>query len=164
MGSINQKYIMIKLKSSGKASFFLPAFVILGLLLAWYLITFANLFPAYAHCPEQSGKLQEEIRAGRLINDATWRAAVGPPATLYSCRTLAGTTPACRQAGICSHAQLLPFSVTTCMDPFRHSLVPYWRQASGFPDLHGEFFPAGAGHNGGSGYHSQYLFPCSKGL
>jgi ABC-type nitrate/sulfonate/bicarbonate transport system permease component len=57
-------------KSANAIRFLLPALVILGMLLAWYLISFANLFPAYAlPSPEQSEKFQEEIRAGRLIND-----------------------------------------------------------------------------------------------
>jgi NitT/TauT family transport system permease protein len=62
--------------------FLFPAFVILGILLAWFLVTLANLFPAYAlPSPVAVWKsFLEEIKAGRLVNDmiaSLWRVAVG---------------------------------------------------------------------------------------
>ncbi len=62
--------------------FFLPVVVILVIMLAWYLVSLANLFPAYAlPSPGSVWKsFLEEIRAGRLINDmiaSLWRVAVG---------------------------------------------------------------------------------------
>jgi NitT/TauT family transport system permease protein len=60
----------------------LPAMVLIGLLLIWYLISYANLFPGYA-LPSPGAVLKsfrEEIRAGRLVNDiiaSLWRVAVG---------------------------------------------------------------------------------------
>jgi NitT/TauT family transport system permease protein len=62
--------------------FLLPVFVILGLLLAWYLVSISNLFPAYA-LPSPGAvwkSFLEEISAGRLVNDviaSLWRVAVG---------------------------------------------------------------------------------------
>src|SRR5450755_506639 len=60
----------------------LPLIVLLRLLLIWYIITYINLFPAYAlPSPEAVWKsFQEEVRAGRLVNDiiaSLWRVAVG---------------------------------------------------------------------------------------
>jgi NitT/TauT family transport system permease protein len=60
----------------------LPLIVLLCLLLIWYIITYINLFPAYAlPSPEAVWKsFQEEVRAGRLVNDiiaSLWRVAVG---------------------------------------------------------------------------------------
>jgi NitT/TauT family transport system permease protein len=65
-----------------KTRFLLPVIVLVGLLLSWYLITYANLFPAYA-LPSPGAvwkSFQEEIRAGRLVNDviaSLWRVAAG---------------------------------------------------------------------------------------
>jgi NitT/TauT family transport system permease protein len=62
--------------------YFLPVFVLGILLLIWFLITYINLFPAYA-LPSPGAvwkSFQEEIRAGRLVNDivaSLWRVAVG---------------------------------------------------------------------------------------
>lgn len=60
----------------------LPIIVLLGVLLSWFLISYANLFPAYAFPSPQAVLLsfREEILAGRLINDiiaSLWRVAVG---------------------------------------------------------------------------------------
>ena len=60
----------------------LPAFVILGTLLVWYLVSYLNLFPAYALPSPVSVVLsfREEILAGRLVNDtiaSLWRVVVG---------------------------------------------------------------------------------------
>lgn len=60
----------------------LPVAVIAGLLAAWYLICALNLFPAYAlPSPDAVWKsLQEELLAGRLVNDviaSLWRVAIG---------------------------------------------------------------------------------------
>jgi NitT/TauT family transport system permease protein len=60
----------------------LPLIVLLCLLLIWYIITYINLFPAYA-LPSPGAvwkSFQEEVRAGRLVNDiiaSLWRVAVG---------------------------------------------------------------------------------------
>lgn len=60
----------------------LPVIVLLCLLLIWYIITYINLFPAYA-LPSPGAvwkSFQEEVRAGRLVNDiiaSLWRVAVG---------------------------------------------------------------------------------------
>ncbi|HTB23739.1 MAG TPA: ABC transporter permease [Puia sp.] len=67
---------------TGAIRYFLPAFVLIILLLIWFLITYLNLFPAYAlPSPGSVWKsFQEEIRAGRLVNDiiaSLWRVAVG---------------------------------------------------------------------------------------
>ena len=67
---------------SRKLSFILPVLVLLGLLLIWYIISYLNLFPGYA-LPSPGAvvkSFQEEIVAGRLINDivaSLWRVAVG---------------------------------------------------------------------------------------
>ena len=60
----------------------LPALLILGLVLIWYLISRGNIFPAYAlPSPGSVWKsFQEEIHSGRLINDliaSLWRVSVG---------------------------------------------------------------------------------------
>ena len=60
----------------------LPIIVLLGVLLSWFLISYANLFPAYAFPSPQAVLLsfREEILAGRLLNDiiaSLWRVAVG---------------------------------------------------------------------------------------
>lgn len=62
--------------------FMLPIIMLLGTVLIWYLISYLNLFPAYAF-PSPGDVLksfQEEILSGRLINDmiaSLWRVAVG---------------------------------------------------------------------------------------
>jgi NitT/TauT family transport system permease protein len=69
-------------KSSHAASFILPVVVLLALLLTWWLISFFNLFPAYA-LPTPAAvvnSFKEEITSGRLFNDmiaSLWRVAVG---------------------------------------------------------------------------------------
>jgi NitT/TauT family transport system permease protein len=61
---------------------FLPIAVLLCLLLIWFIISFTNLFPAYAF-PSPGAVLKsfrEEMLAGRLVNDiiaSLWRVAVG---------------------------------------------------------------------------------------
>jgi NitT/TauT family transport system permease protein len=62
--------------------FVLPALVFVGVLLAWYMVSFLNLFPAYA-LPSPGSVLssfKEEFVAGRLVNDiiaSLWRVAIG---------------------------------------------------------------------------------------
>jgi NitT/TauT family transport system permease protein len=62
--------------------FLLPILVLLCFLLLWYFISYFDLFPAYA-LPSPGAVLisfQEELMAGRLINDmiaSLWRVAVG---------------------------------------------------------------------------------------
>jgi NitT/TauT family transport system permease protein len=65
-----------------KKQYLLPGLVLLVLILVWYLVSYANLFPAYAlPSPVAVWKsFLEELRAGRLINDiiaSLWRVAVG---------------------------------------------------------------------------------------
>jgi NitT/TauT family transport system permease protein len=73
------------IKTGSKANtirFALPALVLAGLLLIWFIVTTINLFPAYA-LPSPGAvwkSFLEEIRAGRLVNDviaSLWRVAVG---------------------------------------------------------------------------------------
>lgn len=67
---------------SNALRFMLPVIVLLAVLLLWYVISYLNLFPAYAF-PSPGAVLssfREEIVAGRLINDiiaSLWRVAVG---------------------------------------------------------------------------------------
>ncbi len=60
----------------------LPIFVLFGALLLWYIISYLNLFPAYAFPSPGAvfNSFQEELLAGRLINDiiaSLWRVAIG---------------------------------------------------------------------------------------
>ncbi|HTE33701.1 MAG TPA: ABC transporter permease [Chryseolinea sp.] len=62
--------------------FTLPVVVLFGVILAWSLISYLNLFPAYAFPSPGSVVMsfREEIVAGRLLNDivaSLWRVAVG---------------------------------------------------------------------------------------
>ncbi|HET6544263.1 MAG TPA: ABC transporter permease [Chryseolinea sp.] len=62
--------------------FTLPIIVLLGVLLSWLVISYVNLFPAYAFPSPQAVLLsfREEILAGRLVNDiiaSLWRVAIG---------------------------------------------------------------------------------------
>jgi NitT/TauT family transport system permease protein len=67
---------------SNTIRYFLPVLVLGILLFVWFLITYLNLFPAYA-LPSPGAvwkSFQEEIRAGRLVNDviaSLWRVAIG---------------------------------------------------------------------------------------
>ena len=60
----------------------LPVIVLAGVFLLWYVVSYTNLFPAYA-LPSPAAVLssfREELLAGRLINDiiaSLWRVAVG---------------------------------------------------------------------------------------
>lgn len=60
----------------------LPVFVLAGVILLWALISYTNLFPAYA-LPTPGAVIKsfkEEFAAGRLMNDiiaSLWRVAVG---------------------------------------------------------------------------------------
>ena len=60
----------------------LPALVLVAVILLWVVISYANLFPAYA-LPTPGSVLKsfkEEFEAGRLLNDiiaSLWRVAVG---------------------------------------------------------------------------------------
>jgi NitT/TauT family transport system permease protein len=62
--------------------FFLPVIVLAGALLLWSVISYVDLFPAYA-LPSPGvvfQSFQEELVAGRLLNDiiaSLWRVAVG---------------------------------------------------------------------------------------
>ena len=73
---------VITKKSSRFASFILPVAVLLSLLFIWWLVSFFNLFPAYA-LPTPAAvvnSFKEEITSGRLLNDmvaSLWRVAVG---------------------------------------------------------------------------------------
>ena len=62
--------------------FLFPAAVLFGFLLLWSLISFIDLFPAYALPSPRSvaESFWEEIMAGRLVNDiiaSLWRVAIG---------------------------------------------------------------------------------------
>lgn len=62
--------------------FLLPILLLIGVLLTWFLISYFNLFPAYAFPSPQAVMLsfKEEILAGRLVNDiiaSLWRVAIG---------------------------------------------------------------------------------------
>ena len=69
-------------KNHNSFSFLLPFFVLISVLLIWFFISYANLFPAYA-LPSPGSVLRsfkEELLAGRLISDiiaSLWRVAVG---------------------------------------------------------------------------------------
>src|SRR6188768_1451883 len=67
---------------SNTLRFVLPIIVVIGFLSLWYLITYINLFPAYAlPSPGDVVKsFREELLSGRLVNDtiaSLWRVAVG---------------------------------------------------------------------------------------
>lgn len=69
-------------QSSLAAPYILPVVVLFVLLLIWWLISFFNLFPAYAlpTPPAVVNSFKEEIASGRLFNDviaSLWRVAVG---------------------------------------------------------------------------------------
>ncbi len=62
--------------------FTLPILVLVGVVLIWYVISYLNLFPAYAFPSPASvlSSFREELLAGRLVNDiiaSLWRVAVG---------------------------------------------------------------------------------------
>lgn len=65
-----------------KVQYLLPGLVLLLILLIWFIVTYANFFPAYA-LPSPAAvwkSFLEELKAGRLINDiiaSLWRVAVG---------------------------------------------------------------------------------------
>src|SRR6478752_3070762 len=67
---------------SSTFKFLLPIIVLFGALLLWYIISYINLFPAYAF-PSPAAvfiSFKEELLAGRLVNDiiaSLWRVAVG---------------------------------------------------------------------------------------
>jgi NitT/TauT family transport system permease protein len=69
-------------KSSNTVRYLLPVIVLIAVLLLWFIISYTNLFPAYA-LPSPASVLKsfkEELLAGRLINDiiaSLWRVAVG---------------------------------------------------------------------------------------
>lgn len=78
----SKRNVFTEQNATGPIRYFLPVLVLIILLLIWFLITYINLFPAYAlPSPGSVWKsFQEEIRAGRLINDiiaSLWRVAVG---------------------------------------------------------------------------------------
>ena len=71
-----------ELTKSNGIRYLLPIFVLGLLLLVWFLVTYLNLFPAYAlPSPGTVWKsFLEEMRAGRLVNDviaSLWRVAIG---------------------------------------------------------------------------------------
>jgi NitT/TauT family transport system permease protein len=74
--------VINKVRQTSSKLFLLPALVLTGVLLIWFLVTYANLFPAYA-LPSPGAvwkSFGEEIRAGRLTDDviaSLWRVAVG---------------------------------------------------------------------------------------
>lgn len=60
----------------------MPVVVLLGFLLVWFLISYFDLFPAYALPSPASVWLSflEELKAGRLVNDivaSLWRVGIG---------------------------------------------------------------------------------------
>lgn len=60
----------------------LPIVVLFAALLLWFLISYFNLFPAYAFPSPQAvfSSFQEEVVSGRLVNDmiaSLWRVAIG---------------------------------------------------------------------------------------
>ena len=69
-------------KGNKTLSFFLPLIVLGGALLLWFIVSYTNLFPAYA-LPSPASVLKsfkEEVVAGRLVNDiiaSLWRVAIG---------------------------------------------------------------------------------------
>jgi NitT/TauT family transport system permease protein len=71
-----------ELTKSNSIRYLLPIFVLGLLLLVWFLVTYLNLFPAYA-LPSPGAvwkSFLEEMRAGRLVNDviaSLWRVAIG---------------------------------------------------------------------------------------
>jgi NitT/TauT family transport system permease protein len=71
-----------KRKDRNLIRYLLPVIVIFILILIWYLISYANLFPAYA-LPSPLAVLKsfrEEILTGRMLNDiiaSLWRVAIG---------------------------------------------------------------------------------------
>ena len=69
-------------KKNNSIRIILPLYVLTGVLLGWWLISAANIFPAYALPSPGSVWISflEEIRSGRLLNDliaSLWRVAVG---------------------------------------------------------------------------------------
>jgi len=77
-----EKAISNNFRKSRYPRFGLPTLVLFGILLIWFIISYTNLFPAYA-LPSPGAvwkSFLEEIMAGRLINDiiaSLWRVAVG---------------------------------------------------------------------------------------
>ncbi|MDX2047783.1 MAG: hypothetical protein SFU87_13415, partial [Chitinophagaceae bacterium] len=69
-------------KEGNMLRFVLPVIVLLGFLLIWFLVSYLNLFPAYA-LPSPGAVFKsflEEVQAARLPNDiiaSLWRVAVG---------------------------------------------------------------------------------------
>lgn len=62
--------------------FSLPIIVLVGAVLLWYLVSYFNLFPAYAFPSPEAVALsfREEFTTGRLLNDviaSLWRVAIG---------------------------------------------------------------------------------------
>ena len=76
---INSKHTS---SSQKKLQILLPVLVLAGVILLWIIITYTNLFPAYA-LPTPGAVLKsfkEEFESGRLMNDiiaSLWRVAVG---------------------------------------------------------------------------------------
>ncbi len=67
---------------SNTFKFLLPIIVLFGAIVLWYVISYLNLFPAYAFPSPGAvfNSFQEELLAGRLINDiiaSLWRVAIG---------------------------------------------------------------------------------------
>ncbi|MEO7988308.1 MAG: ABC transporter permease [Chryseolinea sp.] len=67
---------------SNTVKFLMPIIVLFGALLLWYIISYLDLFPAYAFPSPGAvfNSFQEELLAGRLINDiiaSLWRVAIG---------------------------------------------------------------------------------------
>src|SRR6187549_3747190 len=67
---------------SGAFKLLLPIIVLFGALLLWYIISYLDLFPAYAFPSPVAvfNSFKEEITSGRLFNDmiaSLWRVAVG---------------------------------------------------------------------------------------
>ncbi|MBX3254292.1 MAG: ABC transporter permease [Chitinophagaceae bacterium] len=76
---INPENAIRKRKTAG---ILLPVAVLVGFILLWFIVSYTNLFPAYA-LPSPASvvkSFKEEFQAGRLVNDiiaSLWRVAVG---------------------------------------------------------------------------------------
>jgi len=78
----NPRRMFVTMTKASVLRFTMPIIVLVGVLLSWFVISYVNLFPAYAFPSPQAVLLsfREEILAGRLVNDiiaSLWRVAVG---------------------------------------------------------------------------------------
>jgi len=78
----NKNIIKPLATGSNTMRFLLPVIVLAAVLFLWFIVSYTNLFPAYAMPSPLSvlKSLKEELMAGRLINDviaSLWRVAIG---------------------------------------------------------------------------------------